>query len=64
MKQSLAGARDYNFPALTDGRVRKEELPDGSPSGGQGWYINTRHPKFADVRVREAIAGFERELEL
>ncbi|MBA3516950.1 MAG: ABC transporter substrate-binding protein, partial [Rhizobiales bacterium] len=50
-------ARDYNFPALTRGEVRKEELPDGSPAGGQGWYFNTRRPKFADVRVREALVS-------
>lgn len=50
-------ARDYNFPALTRGEVVKEELPDGSPAGGQGWYMNTRRPKFADVRAREALVS-------
>lgn len=50
-------ARDYSFPALTRGEVLKEELPDGSPAGGQGWYFNTRRPKFADVRVREALVS-------
>jgi microcin C transport system substrate-binding protein len=50
-------ARDYNFPALTQGQVIKEELPDNSPAGGQGWYFNTRRSKFADVRIREALAS-------
>lgn len=48
-------ARDYDFPALSEGRVVKEEVPDGSPSGAQGWFINTRRPKFADRRVRQAL---------
>ena len=48
-------ARDYNFPALLRGEVIREEIPDESPAGGQGWYFNTRRPKFSDVRVREAL---------
>ena len=50
-------ARDYNFPALERGEVVKEELPDESPAGGQGWYFNTRRPQFTDVRVREALVS-------
>ena len=50
-------ARDYNFPALENGEVVREELPDGSPAGGQGWYFNTRRPKFADIRIREGLAS-------
>ena len=30
-------------------------LPDDTPSGAQGWFINTRRPKFADPRLREAL---------
>src|SRR6185437_4014294 len=26
-----------------------------TPSGAQGWFINTRRPKFADARLREAL---------
>ena len=48
-------AVDYNFPAITDGRVKRLEIPDESPSGGQGWSFNTRREKFADPRVREGI---------
>jgi microcin C transport system substrate-binding protein len=32
-----------------------EVLPDQTPSGGQGWFINTRRDKFRDPRVREAL---------
>src|SRR5690606_8618911 len=48
-------ANDYNFPAAADGRVKIEEYPDETPSGGQGWFFNLRRPKFADRRVREAL---------
>ncbi len=45
----------YNFPALRDGRVIKEEFPYGLPKGMQGLVFNTRRAMFADVRVREAL---------
>lgn len=48
-------ATRYDFPAVKDGRVRLETLPDKTPSGGQGWFINTRRDKFKDARVREAL---------
>ena len=46
----------YDFPALREKRVIREEIPDQTPSGSQGWYFNTRRAKFADPRVREALA--------
>jgi microcin C transport system substrate-binding protein len=49
-------ATRYDFPAIKDGRVRLETLPDQTPSGGQGWFINTRRDKFKDRRVREALS--------
>jgi microcin C transport system substrate-binding protein len=49
-------ARDYNFPALTEQRVVRDELPDGAPSGAQGWFLNMRREKFADPRIRRALA--------
>lgn len=52
---SLAWATQYDFPARKQGRVTRIELEDRSPSGAQGWFLNTRRPIFADVRVREAI---------
>jgi len=48
-------ATRYDFPAARDGRVKREVLPDLTPSGAQGWFINTRREKFKDPRVREAI---------
>jgi microcin C transport system substrate-binding protein len=48
-------ATGYDFPALTNGWVIKTEIPDGRPSGAQGFYFNLRREKFADPRVREAI---------
>jgi microcin C transport system substrate-binding protein len=48
-------ATRYDFPAAKDGRVKRDEIPDDTPSGAQGWFINTRRQKFADPRVREAL---------
>jgi microcin C transport system substrate-binding protein len=48
-------ATRYDFPAIKDGRVKRELVPDETPSGGQGWFINTRRDKFKDPRVREAL---------
>jgi len=45
----------YDFPAVVDGRVKREILPDETPSGAQGWFINTRRDRFKDPRVREAL---------
>jgi microcin C transport system substrate-binding protein len=52
---SRTWATRYDFPAIKDGRVKKDVLPDDTPSGAQGWFINTRRPKFADPRLREAL---------
>ena len=48
-------ATRYDFPAVKDGRVKQETLPDDTPSGAQGWFINMRRDKFGDSRVREAL---------
>ena len=48
-------ATRYDFAAVKDGRVKRELVPDETPSGGQGWFINTRRDKFKDARVREAL---------
>jgi len=52
---SRTWATRYNFPAFNDGRVKRATLPDDTPSGTQGWFINTRRDKFKDPRVREAL---------
>lgn len=48
-------ATRYDFPAVKDGRVKRETLPDDTPSGAQGWFINMRRDKFKEPRVREAL---------
>ncbi len=50
-------ATRYDFPAVKDGRVKLETLPDETPSGAQGWFLNMRRDKFKDPRVREALCN-------
>lgn len=52
---SRTWATRYDFPAIRDGRVLREELPDNTPSGAQGWFINTRREQFKSRAVREAL---------
>jgi microcin C transport system substrate-binding protein len=52
---SRVWATRYDFPALNDGRVKRELVPDQRPAGAQGWYFNTRREKFKDRRLREAL---------
>nr|WP_236635840.1 extracellular solute-binding protein [Paracoccus aminophilus] len=47
--------RDYDFPAVRDGRIVKDEIPHHRPSGIMGLVMNTRNPVFADWRVRQAL---------
>lgn len=48
-------ATSYDVPAVKEGRVLRQVLPDANPSGAQGFFINTRRPKFADRRTRQAL---------
>ena len=52
---SRVWATRYDFPAVKDGRVKREAIPDERPSGMQAWMINTRREKFKDARLREAF---------
>ena len=52
---SRVWATRYDFPALRDGRVKRDIIPDDTPSGAQGWFFNTRREKFKDRRLREAL---------
>jgi microcin C transport system substrate-binding protein len=52
---SRTWATRYDFPAMRDGRVKKDELPDDTPSGAQGWFMNLRRPKFANRQLRLAL---------
>jgi microcin C transport system substrate-binding protein len=48
-------ATRYDFPAIREGRVKRDVIPDDTPSGAQGWFFNTRREKFKDRRLREAF---------
>jgi len=48
-------ATSYDFPSIDKGWVVKTSVPDGNPSGTQGFWFNLRKEKFQDTRVREAI---------
>jgi len=52
---SLQWATGYEFPAIENGWVLKEELPNGALSSAQSFVFNLRAPAFQDPRVREAI---------
>ncbi len=52
---SKAWATEYNVSAVKEGRLIKEQLPDETMSGAQGFFINLRREKFQDVRVRQAL---------
>ncbi|WP_417742224.1 extracellular solute-binding protein [Salipiger sp.] len=53
--QSRIWATGYNFPAIEEGTIEVETLPDGRPAGTQGFWFNLRRDKFQDPRLREAI---------
>jgi microcin C transport system substrate-binding protein len=52
---SRVWATRYDFPALNDGRVKRELVPSALLPGEQGWYFNTRRDKFKDRRLRDAL---------
>ena len=45
----------YNFPAVTSGKVVKEEIPTRNAEPMQCYVLNLRRPKFQDKRVRLAL---------
>ncbi|OLF53977.1 extracellular solute-binding protein [Pseudomonas chlororaphis] len=49
-------ANAYNIPAVAEGRLIKEQIPNGNPTGMQGFVYNLRRPLFQDVRVRKALS--------
>ncbi len=48
-------ATAYDFPAVTNGLVKKESLPQHLPTGMQAFAMNTRRAVFSDRRVRQAM---------
>src|SRR5438128_2537482 len=48
-------ATAYDFPAVIEKRVIKEEFPVSSVGRMQGFAFNLRRPLFADVRLRRAF---------
>ena len=52
---SRVWATRYDFPALREGKVKRDVLADDTPSGAQGWFINTRRDKFKNRDLREAL---------
>jgi len=49
-------AEGYDFPAALEGRLLRDEIAHGRPTGMYGFVFNTRRAIFADRRVREALA--------
>jgi peptide/nickel transport system substrate-binding protein len=47
----------YEFPAVTEGKIQKEFVKQGSPAITTGFAFNTRRPVFADLKVREALVN-------
>ena len=52
---SKVWATEYDFPAIRAGKVKKDVLPDETPSGTQGFFLNTRREQLKDPLVRQAL---------
>lgn len=52
---SKSWATAYDFPAIQQGNVVKEELEDGNVPDAAGFIMNMDRPQFQDPRVREAV---------
>jgi microcin C transport system substrate-binding protein len=48
-------ATAYTTPAVAQGLLKKEEIPNQVPTGMQAFVFNTRRPFFQDRRVRQAL---------
>lgn len=54
--QALAWATLYDSPALAQGLIKKEEIPQKLVAPMQGYTMNIRRPMFHDRRVRAALS--------
>jgi microcin C transport system substrate-binding protein len=52
---SKVWATQYDIPPVREGRMLRMILEDGSPSGAQGFFLNTRRKKLSDPRLRKAM---------
>jgi microcin C transport system substrate-binding protein len=52
---SRVWATRYDFPAVREGRVKRDVIADHTTDAAQGWYFNTRREKFKHKRAREAF---------
>ncbi len=51
-------ATAYDFPAVREGRVKRDTIPDETPSGTQGWFFNIApRPVSGQARPRGAGAA-------
>ncbi len=49
-------AKNYDFPAVKDGKVIKDVFVAGTPANMFAFVFNTRRPAFTDRKVRTALA--------
>lgn len=47
----------YDFPAVKEGKIIKEQFTTGTPAPMVGFVFNTRRSLFADQRVRQALSS-------
>ena len=52
---SKSWATEYDIAAVEQGRLIMATLPDDRASGAQGFFLNMRRDKFADIQVRQAL---------
>ncbi len=45
----------YDFPAARSGQVIRDTIKTGTPRPSEFLVFNTRHPVFADIRIRQAL---------
>ena len=48
-------ATAYDIPAVHEGRLKRDEIPNRNTIGMQGFVFNLRHPELQDIRVRKAL---------
>ena len=52
---SKTWATGYDLASVKKGHMVIDTIPDNSPSGTQGFWLNLRQEKFSDPRVRQAV---------